>query len=107
MDLPFLWYLLPRAGKKVSPEQNRLKQARSLPIDEQGKTPETKEDFLMGMVVRTNTMANNAFRQLGMNNTQVSKSLEKLASGYRINRAGDDAAGLAVSESMKAQIKGL
>ena len=94
-------------GKKVSPEQNRLKQARSLPIDEQGKTPETKEDFLMGMVVRTNTMANNAFRQLGMNNTQVSKSLEKLASGYRINRAGDDAAGLAVSESMKAQIKGL
>ena len=61
----------------------------------------------MGMVVRTNTMANNAFRQLGMNNTQVSKSLEKLASGYRINRAGDDAAGLAVSESMKAQIKGL
>ena len=94
-------------GKKVSSEQNRLKQARSLPIDEQGKTPETKEDFLMGMVVRTNTMANNAFRQLGMNNTQVSKSLEKLASGYRINRAGDDAAGLAVSESMKAQIKGL
>lgn len=61
----------------------------------------------MGMVVRTNTMANNAFRQLGMNNNQVSKSLEKLASGYRINRAGDDAAGLAVSESMKAQITGL
>lgn len=61
----------------------------------------------MGMVVRTNTMANNAFRQLGMNNNQVSKSLEKLASGYRINRAGDDAAGLAISESMKAQIKGL
>ena len=61
----------------------------------------------MGMVVRTNTMANNAFRQLGMNNSAVSKSLEKLASGYRINRAGDDAAGLAVSESMKAQINGL
>lgn len=61
----------------------------------------------MGMVVRTNTMANNAFRQLGMNNNQVSKSLEKLASGFRINRAGDDAAGLAVSESMKAQITGL
>lgn len=61
----------------------------------------------MGMVVRTNTMANNAFRQLGVNNNQVSKSLEKLASGYRINRAGDDAAGLAISESMKAKIKGL
>ena len=61
----------------------------------------------MGMVVRTNIMSNNAFRQLGMNNAQVSKSLEKLASGFRINRAGDDAAGLAISERMKAQIKGL
>lgn len=61
----------------------------------------------MGMVVRTNTMANNAFRQLGINNTAVAKSLEKLSSGYRINRAGDDAAGLAISERMKAQIKGL
>ena len=61
----------------------------------------------MGMVVRTNVMSNNAFRQLGMNNAQVSKSLEKLASGFRINRAGDDAAGLAISERMKAQIKGL
>lgn len=61
----------------------------------------------MGMVVRTNVMATNAFRQLGMNNSAVSKSLEKLASGYRINRAGDDAAGLAISERMKAQIKGL
>lgn len=61
----------------------------------------------MGMVVRTNTMANNAFRQLGMNNSAVSKSLEKLSSGFRINRAGDDASGLAISEKMKAQIKGL
>ena len=61
----------------------------------------------MGMVVRTNTMAINAYRQLGMNNSAVAKSLEKLASGYRINRAGDDAAGLAISEKMKAQITGL
>ena len=61
----------------------------------------------MGMVVRTNTMALNAYRQLGMNNSAVSKSLEKLSSGFRINRAGDDAAGLAISEKMKAQIKGL
>ena len=61
----------------------------------------------MGMVVRSNVMAVNAFRQLGMNNSQVSKSLEKLSSGYRINRAGDDASGLAISEKMKAQIKGL
>ena len=61
----------------------------------------------MGMVVRTNTMSTNAYRQLGMNNNSVSKSLEKLSSGFRINRAGDDASGLAISEKMKAQIKGL
>lgn len=61
----------------------------------------------MGMVVRTNTMSSNAYRQLGMNNTALSKSLEKLSSGYRINRAGDDASGLAISEKMKAQISGL
>ena len=61
----------------------------------------------MGMVVRSNIMALNANRQLGMNNSQVSKSLEKLSSGYKINRAGDDASGLAISEKMKAQIKGL
>ena len=61
----------------------------------------------MGMVVRTNTMALNAYRQLGLNNSAVTKSLEKLSSGFRINRAGDDAAGLAISEKMKAQITGL
>ena len=61
----------------------------------------------MGMVVRSNIMAVNAQRQLGVNNSQVSKALEKLSSGYRINRAGDDASGLAISEKMKAQIKGL
>ena len=43
----------------------------------------------MGMVVRSNIMAVNAQRQLGMNNSQVGKALEKLSSGYRINRAGD------------------
>lgn len=61
----------------------------------------------MGMVVRSNIMAYNANRQLGMNNNAVAKSLEKLSSGFRINRAGDDASGLAISEKMKAQIKGL
>ncbi|NCE74439.1 hypothetical protein D1157_05400 [Anaerotruncus sp. X29] len=59
------------------------------------------------MVVRSNIMAVNSQRQLGMNNNQVSKALEKLSSGYRINRAGDDASGLAISEKMKSQIKGL
>ena len=61
----------------------------------------------MGMVVRTNIMAINANRQLGMNSNAVTKSLEKLSSGFKINRAGDDASGLAISEKMKAQIQGL
>ncbi|RJW34456.1 flagellin [Clostridiales bacterium TF09-2AC] len=59
------------------------------------------------MRIQHNIMALNSSRQLGVNNSSVSKSLEKLSSGYRINRAGDDAAGLAISEKMRAQIKGL
>src|SRR5690625_3965893 len=47
------------------------------------------------------------FRQLGVNNNAVSGSLEKLSSGLQINRAGDDAAGLAISEKMRGQIRGL
>lgn len=61
----------------------------------------------MGMVVRTNMGAINANRNLGKNSKTNSKSLEKLASGFKINRAGDDASGLAISEKMKAQIKAL
>jgi flagellin len=49
----------------------------------------------------------NSLRQLGTNNTNTGKNLEKLSSGFRINRAGDDAAGLAISEKMRAQINGL
>lgn len=52
-------------------------------------------------------MAMNTHRQLGVTNSASAKSTEKLSSGYRINRAGDDAAGLAISEKMRAQIKGL
>jgi len=52
-------------------------------------------------------MALNAYRSLSANQNAVSKSLEKLSSGFRINRAGDDASGLSMSEKMKAQIKGL
>ena len=59
------------------------------------------------MRIQHNIMALNAQRQLGINNNNISKSLEKLSSGYKINRAGDDAAGLAISEKMRAQIKGL
>ena len=61
----------------------------------------------MGMVVRSNIAAMNANRNLNKNNNGVSKSLEKLSSGFKINRAGDDASGLAISEKMKAQIKAL
>lgn len=61
----------------------------------------------MGMVVRTNTMAMNAQRMMNINNNKVSQSLAKLSSGYKINSAADDAAGLAISEHMKAQIKNL
>jgi len=59
------------------------------------------------MRINNNIMALNAHRQLSINNTNTQKSLEKLSSGYRINRAGDDAAGLAISEKMRAQIRGL
>lgn len=59
------------------------------------------------MVVQHNIMALNAYNRLASNNASVSKNLEKLSSGYRINRAGDDAAGLAISEKMRAQITGL
>jgi len=59
------------------------------------------------MRINNNIMAMNANRQLSINNTGMAKSLEKLSSGYRINRAGDDAAGLSISEKMRAQIRGL
>ena len=59
------------------------------------------------MRINNNLMAMNAHRQLGINTAGQSKSLEKLSSGYRINRAGDDAAGLAISEKMRGQIRGL
>ncbi|MBQ3566534.1 MAG: flagellin [Oscillospiraceae bacterium] len=59
------------------------------------------------MVVRTNVNALRSGRNLNKNNKTNAKSLEKLASGYKINRAGDDASGLAISEKMKAQIKAL
>ncbi len=59
------------------------------------------------MRINNNIMALNTHRQLGINNTNTQKSLEKLSSGFRINRAGDDAAGLAISEKMRGQIRGL
>lgn len=59
------------------------------------------------MRIQHNIMAMNAYRNYSTNNSALAKNLEKLSSGYKINRAGDDAAGLAISEKMRAQITGL
>ena len=59
------------------------------------------------MIIRNNIPGINATRNKGISEGRMKKSLEKLSSGYRINRAGDDAAGLAISELMRNQIKGL
>lgn len=61
----------------------------------------------MAMIVQHNMQAMNANRMLGIVSNQQAKSTEKLSSGYRINRAADDAAGLAISEKMRSQIRGL
>ncbi len=61
----------------------------------------------MGLRINTNVVSLSAQRQLGVSNTQKQHSLEKLSSGTRITRAADDAAGLAISEKFKAQIRGL
>ena len=59
------------------------------------------------MIIQHNIAAINSYRNLGVNQSGLNKNLEKLSSGYRVNRAGDDAAGLAISESMRSQINGL
>ena len=59
------------------------------------------------MIINHNMNALNAHRNMGINNSAAGKSMEKLSSGLRINRAGDDAAGLAISEKMRGQIRGL
>lgn len=64
------------------------------------------EEYIMGMAINTNIMANNAYRNLSNTQNEVSKSMEKLSSGLRINRAADDAAGLSISEGLKSQVSG-
>src|SRR3954453_9606548 len=61
----------------------------------------------MSLRIQNNVEAYNAHRNLLAVSGQVTKSMERLSSGYRINRASDDAAGLAISEKMRAQIRGL
>ena len=59
------------------------------------------------MRINNNITAINSHRQYGINNANIGKNVEKLSSGFRVNRAADDAAGLAISEKMRAQIRGL
>jgi flagellin len=59
------------------------------------------------MRINNNITAINSHRQYGINNNNIGKNVEKLSSGFRVNRAGDDAAGLAISEKMRSQIRGL
>ena len=61
----------------------------------------------MAMIVKHNLQAMNSNRMLGVNSATLSKSTEKLSSGYKINRAADDAAGLSISEKMRRQVRGL
>jgi len=60
----------------------------------------------MSLVINTNSSSINAQRNLGVNSRMLARSVERLSSGYRINRAGDDAAGLQISENLRAQIRG-
>jgi len=66
-----------------------------------------KEEIQMGLRINQNIAAQNAYRNLSVSDGQMSKSLEKLSSGFRINRAADDAAGLAISEGLRSQVGGL
>ena len=59
------------------------------------------------MRINNNITAINSHRQYGINNANIGRNVEKLSSGFRVNRAGDDAAGLAISEKMRTQIRGL
>ena len=73
----------------------------------QGCDVNFKEENIMSMVVKHNLQAMNSNRMLNVNTSTQAKSTEKLSSGYKINRAADDAAGLSISEKMRRQIRGL
>jgi flagellin len=76
------------------------------PTDGQAFDP-LKEEIVMGLRINNNIAALNSYRNLSVTDGQMSKSLEKLSSGFRINRAADDAAGLSISEGLRSQIGGL
>jgi len=75
--------------------------------ESQGSDLKFKEEYIMSMIVKHNLRAMNSNRMLNVNSQTQAKSTEKLSSGYKINRAADDAAGLAISEKMRRQIRGL
>src|SRR3954451_10643449 len=70
------------------------------------RTP-SRRRIIMGLRINQNVAAMNSYRNLSVSDGQMSKSLEKLSSGFRINRAADDAAGLAISEGLRSQVGGL
>jgi len=84
---------------------DRLQLTQKFNLDS-ARMPDIKQGGFF-MRINHNIASLNTYRQLTTNNLAGSKSLEKLSSGYRINRAGDDAAGLAISEKMRGQIRGL
>src|SRR2546423_8701142 len=68
--------------------------------------PDPIKEEIMGLRINQNIAAMNAYRNLSVTDGQMAKSLEKLSSGFRINRAADDAAGLSISEGLRAQVGG-
>src|ERR687888_2273390 len=69
--------------------------------------PDPIKEEIMGLRINQNIAAMNSYRNLSVTDGQMAKSLEKLSSGFRINRAADDAAGLSISEGLRAQVGGL
>src|SRR4051812_39898124 len=69
--------------------------------------PDSRRKITMGLSINQNIAATNAYRNLSNTQNDLGKSLEKLSSGFRINRAADDAAGLAISEGLRSQVGGL
>jgi len=102
---------------KYSPAPSRSQSKGATEGELHGATPQTPVKGCSGvtqilkgsitMRIQHNIAAMNSYRNYGNNVSAVNKNLEKLSSGYKINRAGDDAAGLAISEKMRAQITGL
>src|SRR3546814_7336282 len=73
----------------------------------EAKATQSRREPIMSLRINQNIEATNAYRNLSVTQGQLSKSMEKLSSGFRINRAADDAAGLAISEGLRSQVGGL